>query len=467
MPNYFSVRIAGVPKQIIYLDDEHNVVRAAVILARDMALHGYLDESAMVVAPVWSSAIWGRRNFSLSFVRDTISQFGLDLIWRSANFSPLGLDSWAFRFDTIGYTDDLIEIEQRLYFCSAASEVTYDSYHGVSLTRSPWPVIRSMLAVWEDPESGLLYLPAREAELDALECLKAYIGQELPSPLAREAWRPCILGLELSLKYGKPQLAHGFLSTIATQIASGSPGMGIHFLDLALIPRIGYIVRNNFILRQATGFTSCRARAIAFETFQALDSRFHWGEARPYADLSWINLLSEIESLESMMWDEEQEVDLPFFRPPASSEHISRVEQELGVTLPQDYKEFLAISNGLGSYNRFETAPLLSVEDLYWNTGPDGLKVEYRQFESSSTVARLPYLDRVLQINDVDYDEDVHWWLIEPALIQKAKWSVGENGTAEWLGVNHAKWNPQLSNRGSFRMMMERRLSDLTSATQM
>ncbi|KAH7341360.1 hypothetical protein B0J17DRAFT_625886 [Rhizoctonia solani] len=451
MSNYFSARIADVPKRIIYVDNEHNIVRMSVILARDMALHGYLDESAMVVSPVWSSAIQGRRNFSLGFVRDTISQFGLDLIWRSANFAPWELNSWNFRFDAMGYTDELIEIEQRMYFCSATPGVTHDSYHGASLTRSSWPVIRSMLAVWEDPNTHLLYLPHRETELDALECLESYIGQELPSSLTREGWRPCILGLELSLKYGEPKLVHDFLSTIAAQIASGSSRARTHFLDLALIPRIGYIMQST---------RNCPRNNAS------IGSRFHWGEARPYAGLSWIHLLSEIERLESMMWDEEKEVDSPFFRPPASPEQIVQVEQELEVALPRDYKEFLAVSNGLGSYSRFETAPLLSVEDLFWNTGPDRLKVEYRQFESSSTIAQLPYLDRVLQINDVDYDEDTHWWLIEPALIQEAKWSVGESGPAEWLGVNYAKWNPELTNRGSFRMMMERRLSDLMSAKQ-
>ncbi|CAE6505763.1 unnamed protein product [Rhizoctonia solani] len=463
MSNYFSLRTASAPKRILYVDDEHNIVEIAVVVARDMALHGFLDESAMIIAPIWNSAIHEHRSFSLGFVRDTISHFGLDLIWRGANFIPLGFDTWESRFDRLGYTDKVIEMEQRMYFCSVSSGVAYDVYLGMSLAHSSWPVIRSMLAVWEDPNTHTLYLPSKEVELDALGRLEAYIGQELPASPDLQEWRPCILGLELSLKYGEHQLAYEFLSTTAAQLASGGLGASPLVRDLALIPRIGYIVRNNSILCHATGLIRRRAREMAFEVVQALDSRFRWGEARPHAALSWVNLLSEIEVLESRIWDEELESDLPFIRPPASPERIARVEQDLDITLPQDYKEFLSVSNGLGSFSRSQVTPLLSVEDVYWDVGYDTLKVEYRRFESNPVISQLPSLHRVLQVSDVDDEEDTHWWLIEPALIQQAKWSVGEDGPVDWLGVNYAEWQPKLTNRGSFRMMMERRLSDLMS----
>ncbi|KAG8732929.1 hypothetical protein FRC11_010022 [Ceratobasidium sp. 423] len=467
MSNYFALRIADVPKQILYADDEHKIVRIAVLVARDMALHGYLDESAMVVAPIWNSATQGRRDFSLGFVSSTISRFGLDLIWRGANFVPLGFDSWESGFNRLGYTDELIETEQRIFFCSTGSGATNNSHPDISPARSSWPTIRNMLAVWEDPNTHILYFPLKETELDALGRLEAYIGQELTSSPDLQECRPCILGLELSLKYNEPQLVYQFLSTIAAQIATIGAGAIALVRDLALTPRIGYIVRNNFILRHATGFTRYRAREVAFEAVRALDSRLRWGEARPHADLSWVNLLSEIEALESRMWGGNQESDLPFFRPPASAERIARVERELAVALPQDYKDFLAVSNGLGSFNRFSATPLLSVENIFWDSEHGGLKVEYREFDSDSIIAQLPPLHRVLQVSDVDDEQDVHWWLIEPALIQEAKWSVGEDGPAEWLGANYAEWAPKITNRGSFRMMMERRLSDLMGEEQM
>ncbi|CAE6416116.1 unnamed protein product [Rhizoctonia solani] len=436
MSNYFSLRIVGAPKRILYAHSEHNVVEIAGIVARDMALHGYLDESAMVMAPIWNSAAQGRREFSLDFVRTTISNFGLDLIWRGAKFVPLGLDSWESRFDVYRYTDELVEVEQRIHFCS------------------------------DSGGTRILYLPPPKAEIDALERLKAYIGQELSSIPDAQEYRPCILGLELSLKYGRIQQANGFLSTVVAQIASAGPLATPLIRDLALTPRIGSVVRNNSLLGHATGFVRSKARAIAFEAAQALDSRFRWGEARPYANLSWAALLSEIEALESKAWDEEHEPDLPFFRPPASSEQIMRVEQNLGVTLPQDYKEFLTVSNGLGSFNRSDVSPLLSVDEIFWDTRYNGLRVEYRRFESNSVVSRLPFLRRVLQVADTDGDQYLDWWLIEPALIQEAKRSVGEDGPAEWLGVTYAVWDPQLTHRGSFRMMMERRLAGLVKDEQ-
>ncbi|CAE6363190.1 unnamed protein product [Rhizoctonia solani] len=465
MSNYFALRIAGAPKRILYAHSEHNAVEITAIVARDMALHGYLDESAMVIAPIWNSAVEGCRDFSLDFVRNTIFNFGLDLIWRGADFVPLGLDTWESTFDVFGYTNELIEAEQRTYFC-LDSKVAYDSDLDGSFSHYSWSTIRSMLAVWEEPDTHILHLPPPNTELDALERLKAYIGQGLSSiPDVRE-YRPCILGLELSLKYGGPQLANEFLNTIVAQITSAGPLANPLIRDLALTPRIGYIVRKNSVLEHATGFVRSSAQAIAFETARALDSRFRWGEARPYASLSWATLLSEIEALESKARGEEHEPDLPFFHPPASSEQITQAEKNLGVTLPQDYKEFLMVSNGLGSFSRSDVTPLLSVEDIFWDTRYNGLKVEYRRFESNHLVSQLPCLHRVLQVADTDEDQYLDWWLIEPGLIEEAKRSVGEDGPAEWLGVTYAVWDPQLTHRGSFRMMMERRLAGLVKDEQ-
>ncbi|KAJ1307965.1 hypothetical protein OPQ81_002042 [Rhizoctonia solani] len=454
MSNYFALRIAGEPKRILYASDEHTVVEIAVIIARDMALHGYLDESAMVVAPIWNSAIQGRRFCSLDFVRGVISRFGLDLIWRGAKFVPIGFDTWVSGFDMLGYTDDIIEVERRLYLCTSSWDAVYDE----SPAHPSWLAIQSMLAVWEDPNTHILYFPVPDVELDALKRLDMYINQgSLASPDLRD-YRACILGLELALKYDQPHLVREFLGTIAIQVARGDSPVTVPLVrDLALIPRIGYIVRNNSILRHATGFTRFRAREVAFEAVQALDSRFHRGEPRPYASLPWASLLSETEALESKMWEEEP--DLPFIRPPASPERIARVEKELEITLPQDYKDFLTVSNGLGSYDRCQVSPLLPVEEIFWIVGHDELKVEYRRSgDLNPKVGSLPPLHRVLQVGGDDDDAAESWWLIEPDLIKEARNPMGENGPAEWLGVNYAEWNPRITNQGSFRLMMERRL---------
>ncbi|KAF8753502.1 SMI1 / KNR4 family [Rhizoctonia solani] len=382
MSGYFTSRISGAPKRILYAHNEHSVVETAGMIARDMALHGYLEESAMVIAPIWNSAVQGYTDFSLAFVRNTLSNFGLDLIWKGANFVPPGLDKWESAFDVLKYKDELIEIQQRKYFCFGANP-GHESGPNEVLGHCSWQVIRDMLMVWEDPDTHIMYLPSQRTELDALVRLEAYINQGLSNTPAVEEYRPY--------------------------------------------------------------------------------SRFRWGEARPYAALSWEALLSEIEILESKAWNDEHEPYLPFFRPPASIEQITRVEQKLGVTLPQDYKEFLTISNGLGSFNRYDVAPLLSVDEIFWDTRYDGLKAEYRRFESDSLISQLPSLNRILQVTDTDEDQYLYWLLIEPSLIQEARESVGEDGPDEWLGATYAAWDPQLTHRGSFRqvVMMERRLAGL------
>jgi hypothetical protein len=70
-------------------------------------------------------------------------------------------------------------------------------------------------------------------------------------------------------------------------------------------------------------------------------------------------------------WEEmEQEPPATLFNlPPATDEQISSLEERLKVTLPDDYKEFLKITNGFGgTWNGFHLDPLLhDVDDVQWS----------------------------------------------------------------------------------------------------
>jgi hypothetical protein len=74
----------------------------------------------------------------------------------------------------------------------------------------------------------------------------------------------------------------------------------------------------------------------------------------------------------SLEFWEEMEQDPPetlFNLPPATDEQISSLEKRLKVTLPDDYKEFLKITNGFGgTWNGFHLdPPLHSVDDVEWS----------------------------------------------------------------------------------------------------
>ena len=71
--------------------------------------------------------------------------------------------------------------------------------------------------------------------------------------------------------------------------------------------------------------------------------------------------------------------------PGASSQAISNAEQRLGVIFPDDYKEFLRISNGIGEDFGFHTGilpglPLKKVEELEWRDADFELPVSVVEF---------------------------------------------------------------------------------------
>lgn len=467
MTRYIELHLAGEPERILHADDDHTLVEIAVTVARDMALHGHLDESAAIVGPLWNFAAsdrMGKLSFSLNFLRDTISRTGLELIWRGAKFTP-NFYNWLSRFEELGYTEEQIEADQRDYFCVADDSV-YDLLPDDPPSIARWRSIRDLLAVNVDTRSNACCLPGREAEIKALKLIQAYTAQTSPSAAEEPSHsRLYAMGLELALKYDNWDLAQKMLNAIGARIANLALSAA---RDVAQAPRIGTIVAKTSILEQITGLTRGRAQGISDDIVKSLDLRLESGEPRPYVDLSWASLLAEIEAKEAVLRDDEHEAVLPFLRPPANNEQIALAEAQLGIELPQDYKDFLAVSDGLGSYNLSQTTPLLSIDVIFWDTEHHELKVEYRRFEGSNPkTARLPSLDRVLQISEIDDEAAAHWWLIEPALVKDAKQCMGEGDSVAWLGVNYAEWNPTFSNRGSFRIMMERRLSILTRNTPM
>ncbi|KAK7427335.1 hypothetical protein QQZ08_006104 [Neonectria magnoliae] len=93
---------------------------------------------------------------------------------------------------------------------------------------------------------------------------------------------------------------------------------------------------------------------------------------------------------------EEMEQKVPeslFVLPPATDEQIEALERKLDVTLPDDYKEFLKISNGFGgTWNGYHLDnPIFGVEELNWEeVYVEGLPVELHQLLSGVMDLELP-----------------------------------------------------------------------------
>ncbi|KAK8111976.1 uncharacterized protein PG998_008433 [Apiospora kogelbergensis] len=141
-------------------------------------------------------------------------------------------------------------------------------------------------------------------------------------------------------------------------------------------------------------------------------------------------------------WEETGD-DVPetYFSQPATEEQISALETRLKIDLPQDYKEFLRITNGFGSGNGlddgiynglFPDPELYTVEKVAWLSEEwIGLPCEFFEIpreledpyknekgERITWSTALPLFDRVIRVGERDIDD---LWLVPPKLVHEAK----------------------------------------------
>jgi hypothetical protein len=122
----------------------------------------------------------------------------------------------------------------------------------------------------------------------------------------------------------------------------------------------------------------------------------------------------------------------PFLRPSAPADSIAAAGTKLGIPLPQDYEDFLSVTNGTGFSGTASIPGLAAVEDLEWAStyeiGLEGLSdlmdVPGIQDLTPQEQAALPALQRVLIISDPDDEEIVG--MFDPAYIRQVIRTVRE-----------------------------------------
>jgi hypothetical protein len=156
---------------------------------------------------------------------------------------------------------------------------------------------------------------------------------------------------------------------------------------------------------------------------------------------SWVELVKQVKATADASIEKERAegVDIdqrvldeyPFVKSPASSEAIEQQEATLKVTLPDDYKKFLRVTNGIGFTGIGRIPSLCGVEELQWKQAED-VGFEYLRLETfppnvtslPETISltteefdEAPPLERVLIISDED--EDTIVFLLEPENVRK------------------------------------------------
>ncbi|WP_051906840.1 SMI1/KNR4 family protein [Methylomarinum vadi] len=150
--------------------------------------------------------------------------------------------------------------------------------------------------------------------------------------------------------------------------------------------------------------------------------------------------------------------------PPADKSVIDALERRLQVTLPESYKEFLQVSNGmLNVYGRLlpdNEVDWLRIRDketmeTWWIEGdepdeevPD---VGYFSYEANDVFGnaedtRVEYLEKCLQIGDTNQIMNASLWLLNPVI---------QNGPNDWECWVWNPGDPSVPRYRNFKEMME------------
>lgn len=206
------------------------------------------------------------------------------------------------------------------------------------------------------------------------------------------------------------------------------------------------------ILTQSLDLSKEKCQQLAEEVITAMEHRMQVGRSLVYGYWHWDQLLKKLSDL-AIAFEEEafsiEERETRWIgRSAASEEAIHATEKRLGLSLPDDYKDFLKISNGLSAFPMDHPA-LIAVEEIDWYKKLeepelyDLLKI-YWDMEAEDEEATIePYTQRALLISYIPDDQMI--WLIPPI-----------DETQDWQTWYFAAWLPGERRYPSFRHFMEK-----------
>ncbi|OCL12851.1 hypothetical protein AOQ84DRAFT_136979 [Glonium stellatum] len=271
-----------------------------------------------------------------------------------------------------------------------------------------------------------------EAGLDRL--LSVAQGDASGALWGRSSLRPddFAAALDLALFLGKEDRAREILKTIAKNF---------HwmFKDVSKSRRAWKLLKDK-ALAQELGLKDEKVLAFAEEVRRVFQQRIDDGPIRrPYEHKTIAELvkLCDENTIKNACWEEtDYDPDNPpntILRDPAAPEAIAALEKRINHGLPEDYKEFLSISNGLGSWwNGFFGEPEISSTDTVQIM--DATEEQNKWTELGVELLRIPNLpicmnwpafESVFKINNGDSDSE-YVWLIGPELVRKARQSLWE-----------------------------------------
>ncbi|KAH9837853.1 uncharacterized protein C8Q71DRAFT_754851 [Rhodofomes roseus] len=314
---------------------------------------------------------------------------------------------------------------------------------------------------WELEVRSSYQLPADEDREDILESIKLRItidGDWYLTPYTLAG------AITMALDAGWDDQAREWMLKLV-QTASKSDMRDVWTFDIARWRPLIRLSRTG-IVAQVTGRTFEQANHDAEVVRQALQSLRTSSvvaldeqrvSSQSIADLPWSTL---VPMLDVLKWEQHDTL----IKPPASPSAIKQAEERLGVALPEDYKQFLLVSNGIEFMPSIDAPGFQSVQELEWDNaaelGLDEFRVDLGCKTDPAEYDRLPKMGRVLVVSDPECEEQV--WFVDPETVAEAirvlraeGRSDGVVGQPGWRAVFWASHMPDLRWLKSFRGYME------------
>ncbi|PWN50850.1 hypothetical protein IE53DRAFT_76873 [Violaceomyces palustris] len=345
-------------------------------------------------------------------------------------------------------------------------------------------------AVQVDASDGSLPLNDRIA-LDTVQRLLERRQELLEPDDANRFRRPLSIGIYLAMKFGETCLARQMLELLAEWWADNPEDFCVlEILENALkAPGIDSLLQEG-ILSKPLGLTQEDAVSATWEGLEQAKSKLEEMRkgnipsetTRPYTHLSMEQLLEKIDSVyrqkiqaerqEQLEEDEEEDKDedCGLMAPSgATSEEISEVEKKLGEKLPEDFKEFLSLSDGLDQIligDDLNVPGIKGCKDLEWDTEAEMDLMVEPELKGDCGKGILPKMEGTGCI-DISDDGEENIWLVSPTVVESARDKVGFKGERPlgWRVLTWEHWtvsDPELYL--SFREYLEHVLAQLEKA---
>lgn len=398
-----------------------------------MATGGFIEEANQLLVELWK--------YKLPHDRNTwLADSAFMVLWNAAGdhpgFIPFSLDSIeSIEKNVRGY----IAMDRWGY---KMPENSWNELTGQDLLRKAL-----ITAAMVKGDGSSYQFPSSRDELEALAMLEK---------LASEKTISCdgfALGAELAARHVKVDTAIRLAKIWANGYQESY--LGYSFPLLACGRHVAPLLLQK-IIAEDLKLSESIVREFLSQATEVLDKRLRQGRSLVYGELSWKDLLIKVSRASIDFEGELYEVDVSqsgwigFEGAPASE--ITLAEKRLGITLPEDYKDFLQITNGMRSFPLCNPA-LLPVDKIDFignilDADTFDSLMDWPVDEKDPETFR-DYLSRGIMISY--YPDEQMVWLIP--------FTAGD--TTSWQTWFFAYWVPGERRYPGFRFYMEDKLQGI------